>query len=150
MVKWFLSKFVFYVWYKMLEKPAIGEKCNGCGLCCQVQVCSTGSFALGLVDKLGDRASGPCPALTPDGDRRVCGLVKRPRDWLPSNPHGVTPLRNAVMLLISAGLGCDEAGEEPDETALPKLRAMGDRYLSDHPRSEINAAAALVFYSRFK
>lgn len=43
----------------MLPKPAIGAPCNGCGLCCQVRVCSTGSYLLGLVDSLGQRVDRP-------------------------------------------------------------------------------------------
>ena len=122
-----------------LEKPAIGDPCNGCGLCCQMQVCSTGSYVLGLVDNYGDRARGPCPALLPKGDGFTCGLVARPKDYVDS-PRGVTVLRNAAMLLIGAGIGCDEAGDEPDETALPKLDRLQETFLGRHSRREIDAA----------
>lgn len=127
----------------MLHKPPIGAPCNGCGLCCQAQVCGTGSFALGLVGKYGERAPGPCPALKNDGDKFVCGLVLRPKDFIESQ-RGVMPLREAVMLLIGAGAGCDEAGDEPDTTALPKLRKIQDDYLEKHGVAAFQRAAEIV------
>ncbi|WP_319798269.1 hypothetical protein [Nitrobacter sp.] len=35
----------------MLPKPEIGEPCNRCGLCCQITVCGTGSYAMGLAPR---------------------------------------------------------------------------------------------------
>lgn len=122
-----------------LEKPAIGLPCNGCGLCCRIQVCSAGSYLLGLVQTLGDRATGPCPALVQDGDRQVCGLMRRPTHYLKAR-RGPTVLREAVAVLIGAGAGCDEAGDEPDDTALPKLRAIQDAYLQRHGMAGIQQA----------
>lgn len=132
-----------------LSKPAIGEKCNGCGLCCVATVCSTGSFAMGLVENLGERAPGPCPALTPAGDgRHECGLVRRPKDWMPRNPHGVTPLKNAVLLLIGSGSGCDGAGPDEgddDPAATAARRALGEAYAARIGKLAINQAAMVVF-----
>lgn len=113
----------------MLEKPPIGEPCNRCGLCCQIRVCSAGSYALGLVERFGDRVDGPCPALCRDGDKLNCGLVERPKDYIRSS-LSVTALRDAAKIMIGAGVGCDEAGDEPDDTAMPKLTALQIRYLA--------------------
>ena len=130
-----------------IAKPAIGEACNFCGLCCRVRVCSTGSFALGLVAELGARADGPCPALTQTGRGFECGLILRPTDWLKSD-RGVTTLREAVKTLIGSGVGCDEAGDEPDETAGPQLEAIQRRYLGRVDRRTIERAADIVFGGR--
>lgn len=128
----------------MNDKPAIGEPCNGCGLCCRIRVCGAGSHALGLVERYGERVDGPCPALMPDGNGWACGLVKRPKDYIDS-PRGVTMLRDAVKILIGAGAGCDEADDEPDETAAPKLRKLQEDYLERHGLEVIQKAAAIVY-----
>lgn len=123
-----------------LEKPPIGAPCNGCGLCCQTTVCSAGSLILGLVNRPGDRAPGPCPALLAgDEGEYTCGLMRTPSRYIRTQ-RGTTVMRKAVGVLIGAGAGCDEAGNEPDETALPKLRELQQRYLQQHPKSEIDAA----------
>lgn len=127
----------------MLPKPAIGDACNGCGLCCQITVCGVGSYVQGLVERYGDRANGPCPLLIPKGDGFTCGLVARPKDHIASD-KGVTPLRNAVAVMIGAGAGCDEVGDEPDATALPKIHALQNRYIAQIGVEKIQAAARLV------
>ena len=121
------------------------------GSICQAlsQVCSTGSFALGLVTEYGQRVDGPCPALEQDGERQLCGLVRRPKHYLAAD-RGVTVLREAVKLLIGAGSGCDEAGDEPDETFLPKARRMMDEYTRRHPRDAFTKAAATLFTGRLR
>lgn len=127
----------------MIEKPAIGDPCNGCGLCCRAQVCSIGSFTLRLVEKYGERAPGPCPAmLTDDNGKVTCELVARPRDYSPGK-GGAHELRNAVSLLIGSGIGCDEAGDEPDANA--KLDALREKWMREHSRGEIARALSLWF-----
>jgi hypothetical protein len=130
----------------LLTKPPIGDPCNGCGLCCRIRVCSIGSFAMALVDRFGDRVDGPCPALTAQDDGAlVCGIVLRPKDFLRGAAH---ELREAVKLTIGAGAGCDEAGDEPDETADPKLEALQARYLARHGREKLQAAAMKIIAAR--
>ena len=130
----------------MLEKPPIGDPCNGCGLCCQIQVCSAGSFSMGLVDAYGDRAPGPCPALVsqPDGSF-ACGMVLRPKEYAPAGKGGAHDLRKAVQVLIGAGAGCDEAGDEPAAKADRKIAEIQQRYLARHGRDGINRAVAKWF-----
>jgi hypothetical protein len=131
----------------MLPKSEIGAACNGCGLCCQTVVCSAGSFILGLVADFGDRADGPCPALVPDGPALVCGLMKRPSDYIGAH-RGPTVLRGAVAVLIGAGAGCDEIGDEPEATARPKLKEVQAAYLRRYSKDQVNGAWRTVLEGR--
>lgn len=86
-----------------LAKPPHGAPCNGCGLCCQHELCQLGIFVF-------DKATGPCPALTPaDGGRFICGLVASPATWSPVRTalHGVKTMAEAALFLIGSGVGCD-------------------------------------------
>ena len=113
-----------------LPKPPLGAPCNACGLCCRLQVCGAGSFFLGLVEKFGERAPGPCPALVsaPDG-QQVCGVMLRPRDTMQAR-GSADDLRRAFGLLIGAGVGCDEPGEAVSRDDDAAARAMGEAYIS--------------------
>jgi hypothetical protein len=73
-----------------LAKPPFGAPCNGCGLCCRMQVCGIGQVAF-------PDAVAPCPALRFDGRRYRCSLVEMETD------QGVPPvLANALGI----GRGC--------------------------------------------
>ena len=74
-------------------KPAPGALCNGCGVCCAVELCP-----LARLRYL--RSKGPCPALRwMEGERRyVCGMLVDARAPL---------LRACVRRYIAAGQGCD-------------------------------------------
>lgn len=130
----------------ILNKPPVGKKCNGCGVCCRARVCSTGAFALGLVKRLGERVDGPCPAIMikPDGSTS-CGLVARPTDYLTGRSAGVTPLREAVKVLIGVGAGCDEADDATSAADDAALREVQARYLAEHSEDKIIRAAEIVF-----
>ena len=98
---------------------------------------------LGLVDRFGERAPGPCPALRPRADGGYdCNLVLRPKDYARGGAH---ELRQAAMVLIGAGIGCDEAGDDPD--ADQKLTAMQQDYLRN--RDKIRNAAETLLPARF-
>ncbi|MBI3446272.1 MAG: hypothetical protein HY055_13170 [Magnetospirillum sp.] len=72
-------------------KPEFGAPCNGCGVCCALELCPLGILRFG-------RIAGPCPALDWDGERYVCGLLlRRTRGWS----------RRLVARWIAAGKGCD-------------------------------------------
>lgn len=74
-------------------KPQPGVACNGCGVCCQVELCP-----LARLRYL--RRRGPCPALhwVDDERRYVCGMLARMRQPL---------ARWWVRRFIAAGIGCD-------------------------------------------
>lgn len=129
---------------RRIEKPPIGAPCNACGLCCQIQVCGTGSYALGLTLELGERVKGPCPALERTSKGYECGVILRPKHYLPHNPRSVTAIRNAMMLCIGYGIGCDEAGDEPDASAQPKIKRIQQEYLRRHSETDLRKAVRIV------
>ncbi len=74
-------------------KPAFGQPCNGCGVCCLAEPCP-----IGIV--VSRKTRGACAALVWSEDQRRyhCGLLTRPHlRWL-------QPL---LRRWISAGSGCD-------------------------------------------
>lgn len=125
----------------LLPKPEIGNPCNGCGLCCITTTCAAGSFVMGLVINYGERAAGPCRAMIEQDGKIVCGIMLRPRDWTGAK-GAADDLRRDFGMLIGAGLGCDDAGDESDETANPKLRALGELHIQRCGVSRLHAAAA--------
>jgi hypothetical protein len=92
-------------------KPAAGQPCNGCGICCLYEPCPLGQL-------LSRRRQGACAALRWDAHstRYVCGAVAYPRDVLqaalPAGLHWsltlfLPVLRRMARRWIAAGTGCD-------------------------------------------
>ncbi|TXH89141.1 MAG: hypothetical protein E6Q78_09075 [Rhodoferax sp.] len=75
-------------------KPAWGEACNGCGVCCLTEPCP-----IGIV--WSRRRHGACTALVWDaeGGGYRCGALQRAQVW--------PPLAHLVRRWIAAGKGCD-------------------------------------------
>lgn len=73
------------------KKPKYGEKCNGCGLCCMMEVCAIGKEAYGKDQK------APCPALIHASNRHWCKFVLA-EDLLRTEPI----IQNALGI----GKGC--------------------------------------------
>jgi hypothetical protein len=88
------------------DKPAFGATCNGCGLCCAVEVCRIGQMAFGDVP-------APCPGLTFVQGRFWCQLVLAEQQA--QGLGVVTAPRLAEALAI--GRGCD--AEDDDTRATP-------------------------------
>ena len=85
------------------SKPAPGEACNGCGVCCAWQPCP-----LGVV--VSCRRHGACAALRwDDAERRYrCTMVDAPETAWPALPAVLhVPLRRLARRWIAAGAGCD-------------------------------------------
>lgn len=87
-----------------IQKPELGQPCNGCGYCCESEPCQL------AVDIIGE-VTAPCPALeTSDGIAR-CGIVVRPawymfgEDVAPNETTGRLSCLFAAALGI--GRGCD-------------------------------------------
>jgi Fe-S-cluster-containing hydrogenase component 2 len=88
-------------------KPATGEACNGCGVCCAAEPCPVGII-------LFRRRRGPCPALEWLGGeaRYRCRLLTAPAAqlrWLPARLE--VPTRRLFARWIAAGSGCDSNAE---------------------------------------
>lgn len=84
-------------------KPAPGQPCNGCGVCCLAEPCPVGMMVSG-------RRSGACAALEwHDAEGRYrCGMVARPEAHLPGWTRPAAPLvRRLALRMIAAGIGCD-------------------------------------------
>jgi hypothetical protein len=104
--------------FSMINKPPHGAKCNGCGLCCQMEKCPLGTAVFSGIPSNGnaDVWAGPCPGLVPHADGSYgCGLVETPERFAPvrAAAFGKDKLRKAAMYLIGAGIGCD--GQLDDE-----------------------------------
>lgn len=88
-------------------KPAWGQPCNGCGVCCLVEPCP-----LGMV--VSRRRHGACTALrwSAGETRYVCGMVRDPAEVLGRRWAWLAPwVGRLARRWISAGSGCDSAAE---------------------------------------
>jgi hypothetical protein len=84
-------------------KPRLGERCNGCGVCCLAEPCPLGV----LVSR---RRHGACSALRWDDKATLyrCGMVSEPQAVLGRRWQFLAPLvRRLARRWISAGSGCD-------------------------------------------
>lgn len=74
------------------SKPKFKEPCNGCGLCCAIEVCHAGKLVFGDIE-------GPCPALAMSRDRTrvVCSFVEVEIE------SGLEPI---LQRSLGIGLGC--------------------------------------------
>ena len=81
-------------------KPAPGQVCNGCGVCCTVAPCPLGMW-------VSRRRQGECAALAWNGaeQRYRCGVVAEPARWLPWLPAGLA--RRLALRWIASAAGCD-------------------------------------------
>lgn len=121
-----------------LEKPKIGQPCNGCGLCCMIQVCRNGALVQGLIKHPhDDPVEGPCPALVTNSDGSYsCGVVKDPKKYIRKSPYREDVLRREFSLLIGAGTGCDDIGYDTDPQEVKKLDDLHRADTSDPERME--------------
>lgn len=83
------------------EKPASGDACNGCGVCCAAETCPAGRLLF--------RTRGACPALAWSAAERryLCGLVAEPAAHLPLAAVLARPAAALFRRWIAAGKGCD-------------------------------------------
>jgi hypothetical protein len=81
-------------------KPAWGEACNGCGVCCAAEPCPLGIW-------LSRRRQGACAALGWDsgGQRYLCGALAEPGRWLPWLPAAWA--QALARRWIASAQGCD-------------------------------------------
>ncbi len=79
-------------------KPALGEPCNGCGVCCLAEPCPVGML-------VSMRRHGRCRALRWNEAARQyrCGLL--------GAASSTAPWTRLARRLIAAGSGCDSDAE---------------------------------------
>lgn len=90
-------------------KPAAGQPCNGCGLCCLVEPCPLGQW-------VSRRRHGRCRALQwqPAESRYRCGLLSQPQRWLPRWTARWPGWRDRwLRRWIASGIGCDADWNPP-------------------------------------
>lgn len=90
-----------------LTKPRFAvEACNGCGLCCSLELCEG-------AEMLFPGVPAPCPALIYENGRTFCGIVKAPERFIPPNvPQNAS---KELARLFGAALGIGAGCSMPDE-----------------------------------
>lgn len=78
-------------------KPRHLEACNGCGLCCALEICEAGKIVY-------PEAVAPCPGLLVTSNRTYCRLV------LIEQEHGLKPL---LQKSLGIGKGCTMEDDDP-------------------------------------
>ena len=88
-------------------KPAPGQGCNGCGVCCAAEPCPVASVFLW-------QTRGACRALVwlaPEQQYR-CGMLLQPSHYLRYLPRSWQPwFRRVVGRWIAADTACDSSAE---------------------------------------
>lgn len=91
-------------------KPAYGQPCNGCGVCCLAAQCPISTAVFGRVPV--------CPALEPvEAGGYRCGLIAAPGPYLDLPPHWAALTGEAFGVILGAGSGCDAAMSDADHDA---------------------------------
>jgi hypothetical protein len=88
-------------------KPAYGQPCNGCGVCCLDEPCPVGVV-------VSRRRRGACVALEWHAARKHyrCAMARHPQTHLPWLPRWAVPwVRSLVLRWIAAAKGCDSTLE---------------------------------------
>jgi hypothetical protein len=103
MIKLPPSATVIWLQQAAAAKPAVGEPCNGCGVCCATEPCPVAMVFL-------MQRKGSCRALEWDHTGRLyrCGMLQRPAHylrWLPTRWQSWFARR--VARWIAAGTACD-------------------------------------------
>ena len=79
------------------DYPGLGQKCNGCGMCCMLTVCQIGETITGITE-------GPCPLLLygKQDKRFICGaLTKESKKIIGQETV------SAFSSALGIGRGCD-------------------------------------------
>ncbi|HEY9096194.1 MAG TPA: hypothetical protein VIN35_10655 [Hydrogenophaga sp.] len=90
-------------------KPATGDACNGCGICCLAEPCPLGQL-------ISRKRVGACHALrwSSEGALYRCGAMVDAEGVLGRRWRWAAPmLRRLAKRWIAAGIGCDASLEDP-------------------------------------
>lgn len=119
----------------MIEKPPYGAECNGCGGCCEDQLCPLASIKF-------PNWRAPCPALAKNAAGvKTCDLINDPTRFVPvlGVMVGREALSKGAAILCGAGLGCDAL--KPGEVAAPETsKRMRAAAMRAYSKTEIKEA----------
>lgn len=97
---------------RLLLKPAYGSPCNGRGYCCAEEPC-----AIAREHMPNHPGEGACVALEREGDRFVCGMIRRPGYHMQLlNDRADAHLGALFSGALGAGKGCDADDPDPPLT----------------------------------
>ena len=106
------------------DKPAWGDVCNGCGVCCLAAPCPLGM----LVSR---RRQGACVALQwqEAGGLYRCGMISAPQQVLRALPGPwrfmaswmASPVAWLARRWVATGIGCDSTLEVAGSSTMPSL-----------------------------
>jgi hypothetical protein len=82
------------------EKPAEGQPCNGCGMCCAAQPCLIAQEFIGATE-------GPCPAMVFEDGRFWCGMTRTPGAYMGQPGWADEMLGRMFAEALGIGIGCD-------------------------------------------
>lgn len=132
----------------MINKPKIGEKCNGCGICCRNQVCMNGAYVLKLVDTLGETVKRPCPAIVENKDGSIsCGIILNPNKYIKNSKYPAKVLSSNFAFLVGAGSGCDEILTNDTEEEEHKLEEIINKMKSSKEWQEKAQRALKIIHN---
>ena len=81
-------------------KPKFREPCNGCGVCCALELCDVAALMFA-------GAAAPCPALEWEDGRAWCGMIRHPLRHLMANFAGDdATVGELFALAMPIGQGC--------------------------------------------
>ena len=84
----------------ILQKPAYGDPCNGCGHCCKEEACW---ISVNLLKS----TVAPCIALEHNDGRYFCGMLRRPSYYLNLRFNGDEILQPMIFAALGIDKGCD-------------------------------------------
>lgn len=83
-----------------------------------------------LVSKIGDTVREPCPALIEKEGLFYCDIVLNPKKYINSTQTAYMLSEN-FKILIGAGQGCDDLGENPTEEDEKEIEALRNKYFNN-------------------
>ncbi len=115
---------------ELKNKPAHGQPCNNCGLCCRAILCDLAQHvfkrnaALHHAGFPNQNPMGPCPAIEHKDGKQLCGLMTNPAKYKPEITEAEAPAYSeATRYLLAAGTGCTARfnGEPADRAFYSQL-----------------------------
>lgn len=100
------------------DKPRFGTPCNGCGVCCSMEICIVGKLVF------PDRP-GPCPALriSKDRTRTYCNFAAVEIE---------NRMKPVIQATLGINVGCSMSDDDTTDEELRMLDALRDQKYKTH------------------